>query len=109
VANLGELSDAEAFKEVCRINDDNLEIADLLCRARAKKAWISPESRAEFLAAARSHPEPFVHGCAVERLFREWVARYKEQAKAAAISMPLTDSERKYALDEIPYDERPQP
>ena len=92
-----------------RINDDNAEIADTLCRERAKKAWILPESRAEFLAAARTHPEPYIHYTAVQFLFREWMSHDKEQAKAAALSMPLTDKARDTALGEIPYNERPQP
>ncbi len=109
VASLASLNDEDAFRAIKSINDDNCEVADSLCRLRAKKAFYSGESRSEFLAAARSHPMPYIHETAVRFLFREWMSHDKEQAKAAAISMPLTDDERVYAIGEIPYDERPNP
>lgn len=109
VASLSHLNDAEAFLAVKRINDDNAEVADSLCRLRAKKAFVSEESRREFLAAARSHPEPYIHVTAVQFLFREWMEHDKEKAKAATISMQLTDEERDYAIGEIPNEERPKP
>lgn len=48
VASLSDRDDAEAFKFVRSLDNENLEVADVLCRARAAKASETPESRPHF-------------------------------------------------------------
>ena len=89
VASLSDRDDEAAFKEVLRLNDENSEIADLLCRARARKAFATSESRTAFLAAASKHPESFVLGCAYQFLFREWAKTDLEAARTGASAMKI--------------------
>jgi hypothetical protein len=72
VASFSDLDDATAFREVGKFNDENSLIAGKLCRARARKATATPGTRAAFLAAAATHPDPYVASCAYEYLFKEW-------------------------------------
>lgn len=86
VASLSDRDDMAAFKEVLRLDDDNCEVAEGLCRARAGKAARSPESRAAFLAAADLHPKAYVrYSCARDRLAEEWAKVDAEAAEAAAM------------------------
>lgn len=94
VASYSDRDDAAAFKEVLLLDDENCEIADSLCRARADKASGTPGSRAAFLAAAAIHPKPFVLGCAYEYLFRAWAEKDLEKARAGASSMPIPEEFR---------------
>jgi hypothetical protein len=89
VASLSDRDDAAAFREVLRLDDEDCEVADLLCRARAGKASATPESRAAFLAAAATHPEPYVSVCAYGFLFKEWAKTDLDAARAGASSMPI--------------------
>lgn len=84
-ASLVDQDDASAFKEVIRMNDENCLLAEDLCIARARRAAGSPESRAAFIAAAASHPEPYVMNCAIEELFKEWA---KTDVAAARAGLP---------------------
>ncbi|MEO5914336.1 MAG: hypothetical protein ABIS50_08900 [Luteolibacter sp.] len=97
VASLSDRSDEAAFREVLRLSDDNSVIADLLCRARAREAFKTPESRAAFLAAAAVHPEPFVLGCAYKYLFKEWARSDVEAARTGAAAMEMTEEMRQEA------------
>lgn len=101
VASLSGRSDEAAFREVMRLNDDNCQIADILCRARARKAFETPESRAAFLSAAALHPDPYVLGCAYQFLFREWAHSDLAAARAGAAAMEMTEENRKEAEREI--------
>lgn len=101
VASLADRSDKAAFREVMRLDDDNCVIADNLCRARARKAFETPESRAAFLSAAALHPEPYVLGCAYQFLFREWAHSDLAAARAGAAAMERTEEMRKVAEREI--------
>lgn len=101
VASLADRSDEDAFREVMRLDDDNCEIADTLCQARARKAFETPESRAAFLSAAALHPEPYVLGCAYQFLFREWAHFDPAAARAGAAAMEMTEEMRKVAEREI--------
>jgi hypothetical protein len=107
VASLSDRDDAAAFKEVLRLNDENCEIADLLCRARAGMASTTPESRTAFLAAAAAHPEPYVLSCACEHLFKEWAERDLEAARAGASAMALSAEHLetvRWAIDSVARD-----
>jgi len=86
VASLSDRDDLAAFKEVLKLDDDNCEVADLLCRARAGKAARTPESRAAFLAAADLHPRAFVrYSCARDELLKAWSELEPEAAEAASL------------------------
>lgn len=89
VASLSDRDDEAAFREVIRLNDETSLVADLLCGARARKAWETLEARDEFLAAASAHPEPFVLGCAYKELFQEWAEGDLEAARAGMSSMEI--------------------
>lgn len=93
VASFSDRDDATAFREVLLLDDDNSEIADLLCSARAGMAYATPESRAGFLAAASTHPKPFVLSCAYRFLFREWAKRDLEAARAGASAMAIPEDQ----------------
>jgi hypothetical protein len=104
VASYSDLDDAKAFKEVLLLDDDNSVIADTLCRARAGKASISPESRTAFLAAAATHPEPYIMSCAYKFLFREWAKRDLEAARGGEDSMKIPEEfveEVRWEIDRI--------
>lgn len=101
VASLSDRSDEAAFREVMRLDDDNCLIADNLCRARARKAIETPESRSAFLSGAALHPEPYVLGCAYQFLFREWAHSDLAAARAGASAMEMPEEMRKEAEWEI--------
>ncbi len=94
VASFSDLDDASAFKEVLRIDDENCEIADNLCSARARKASATPKSRTEFLAAAAKYPNDYVIYCARQTLFREWGKTDAEAALAGVTDLPIPEDER---------------
>lgn len=107
VSSLSGLDDAAAFAAVMRLNDENLEVADILCRARAPEALASPETRAAFLSAAAAHPEPFVLHCARKELFEEWAKFDLEAAEAGleALSLSLDDEYQvKLLIDSVRRD-----
>ena len=106
VASLANQSDAAAFKEVLRFDDENCLIADLLCRARAGKASATPESRAAFLAAAATHPNDYVINFARENLFHQWALRDAKEARAGAMAMGLANGYLDEVLREIDSVER---
>ncbi|MCW1922765.1 hypothetical protein OKA05_09400 [Luteolibacter arcticus] len=98
VASLSDRDDKTAFKEVLRLDDENCEVAELLCRARAGKAAGSPESRAAFLAAADLHPRAYVrYYCARNTLAEEWAKVDAEAAEAASL---IWEKEGKAAQEE---------
>lgn len=94
VASLSDRDDEAAFQEVLRLNDDNCIIVENLCRARAHEASKTPESRAEFLAAAAAHPDPYVRESAHRNLFHEWACWDVEAARTGAASADLTEEMR---------------
>jgi hypothetical protein len=106
VASLSDRDDEAAFKEVLRLNDENSEIADTLCRARARKAFAASESRTAFLAAASKHPKPFVRNCAYQFLFREWAKSDLEAARTGASSMKIPEEYADTVRREIDSAER---
>jgi hypothetical protein len=109
VASLSDLGDAAAFKEVLRLNDENSMVADTLCRARAGRACATPEARAAFLAAAATHPKPYVVGCAREFLFKEWAKRDVEAARAGLLALPISEDEKdrpRYWIDDAERDQK---
>jgi hypothetical protein len=86
VASLSDRDDMTAFKEVLRLKDENCEVAERLCRARARKAARSPGSRAAFLAAADLHPRAYVrYSCARDNLLEAWSELEPEAAEAASL------------------------
>ena len=86
VASLSDRDDMTAFKEVLRLDDDDCNVAENLCRARAGKASLSPESRTAFLAAADLHPKSYVrYSCARGQLAEEWAKVDSVAAEAAAM------------------------
>ncbi|MCW1886986.1 hypothetical protein OKA04_19765 [Luteolibacter flavescens] len=101
VASLSDVDDATAFREVKRFDDENCGIAHRLCEARAAKAAETPEARASFLAAAATHPDPYVISCARDYLFKEWAKRDAEEARAAAMAMTLDYDARQSVLWKI--------
>lgn len=101
VASYSNLDDASAFKEVLQMNDENCDMADILCRARAKKAYATPESRAAFLAAAAKHPDEYVINTAREYLFREWAQRDPKAALAGVMELPISEEKRESLRDDV--------
>lgn len=101
VASLSDQDDATAFKQVLGLNDENSMVADILCRTRARRASETSESRATFLAAAATHPEPFVLSCARENLFQEWAKRDVQAARAGLMALSIPEDVKDYLQHEI--------
>ena len=94
VASLSDLDDATAFREAAKFNDENCDIADNLCCARARKATATPGTRAAFLAAAAAHPDPYVASCAYEYLFKQWAEIDPEAALKGTADPTIPEDER---------------
>ena len=99
VASLSDLDDATAFREAAKFNDENCDIADNLCCARARKATATPGTRAAFLAAAAAHPDPYVASCAYEKLFKEWAEIDPEAALEGSMDPTMPEDERESVGD----------
>lgn len=106
VASLSDRDDPTAFKEVLRLDDENCNVADLLCRARAGKASESPESREAFLKAAALHPDPYVIDCARQELFKAWAMKDVAAARSGAMALSLDEEELESVRREIDSVER---
>lgn len=96
VASFSDLDDATAFRAVAKLNDENCLIAGKLCRARARRATATPGTRAAFLAAAATHPDPYVASCAYEYLFKEWAEIDPEAALEGSMDSAIPEDEREH-------------
>ncbi|OYV05313.1 MAG: hypothetical protein CFE26_12220 [Verrucomicrobiales bacterium VVV1] len=101
VASLSNLDDASAFKQAPRLDEEDSMIAVKLCEVRARKAFMTAESRAAFLAAAAKDPNGLLLKSARESLFREWAKVDAKAALAGLMEQSISEEERKSLSNDI--------
>ena len=96
VASLSNLDDSSAFKQAPRLDGEDSLIVEKLCKVRARKACLTPESRAAFLAAAEAFSNDSMMEYAHKSLFWEWAKRDKEAALLGIMTLPISEKQREY-------------